>query len=99
MISSLVVMSVGNLAQAAAIHEVALALAFVTGGTLLIYLVWLLVVQWREGRIERRKAIKEGTASEEDARLDKKSALVLFGILGVYLVIVLVVAPLATKSS
>ncbi|MEG0665977.1 hypothetical protein [Gordonibacter sp.] len=62
-----------------------------------LYLFWY--SEWREGRIERRKAIKEGTASEEDARLDKKSALVLFGILGVYLVIVLVVAPLAAKSS
>lgn len=98
MITSFTAMSISNFMDANMVHEVALVLSFVSGSALLIYFVWLFAIQWREGKIEQHKAVVAGVASKKDVKFDMKQARVLYIILGVYILIVLIIIPLAKKD-
>ena len=71
--------------------------ALVGAAVLLIVVPCIWVVVWSnvQARRQRNEALAADPSKAEDAKLDRKSAVVLGVILGVYLFIVLVVVPLA----
>lgn len=88
------------LLAAQALHELAgfggvdVAIAFtvivVVGGC-----AWLCFVTWREKIAAQKKLAPEDPMHAQDAKIDRLAAIVLGVILAIYLVICLVVAPLA----
>ncbi|RNL38812.1 DUF3784 domain-containing protein [Paraeggerthella hongkongensis] len=56
---------------------------------------WVCLATWRDNRAIQKRSQQDGEPLSEDAKLDRRAGIVLAVILGIYLIISFVVAPLA----
>jgi uncharacterized membrane protein len=56
---------------------------------------WACLATWRDNRAIRKRSQQDSEPLSEDAKLDRRAGIVLAVILGIYLVVSFVVAPLA----
>lgn len=56
---------------------------------------WVCLATWRDNRAIQKRSQQDGEPLSEDAKLDRRAGIVLAVILGIYLIISFMVAPLA----
>lgn len=97
MTATLTCAQLGTMLENEVVYASCMALTAATTALLVLYLVWLFAVMWRERRAAQNALMATDPSRTEDVKLDRRATVVLLIVLLVYLLIVFVVPRFASS--